>query len=141
MRRLFQAETVIHRPVEDVWTELTAWERAPSWMNGIDSMRAEGRTVTYEARGKTHRAEITALEPGRSVTLVNRQGGVTAQYVYALDPQGDSTKATLTADLSIRGFPTVLFGPLIRSAIRRTDSGQLAALRKVLERAGRTDST
>lgn len=142
MRRLFQVDTVIDRPVAEVWTELTAWDRAPRWMNGIDSMRVEGTQVTYEARGKTHQAEITAIEPGRSVTIVNRQGGVTARYVYHLSPEeGDRTKATLTADLGITGFPTVLLGPVIRTAIRRTDSGQLQALREVLHQARTNDST
>ena len=141
MRRLFQVDTVIDRPVAEVWTELTAWDRAPRWMNGIDEMRVDGTTVTYQARGKTHQAEITAIEPGRSVTIVNKQGGVTAQYVYHLSPEGNNTKATLTADLGIKGFPTVLLSPVIRTAIKRTDSGQLQALREVLHRARTNDST
>ncbi|MBM7789488.1 SRPBCC family protein [Tenggerimyces flavus] len=141
MRRLFQVDTVIDRPVAEVWTELTAWDRAPRWMNGVDTMRVDGTTVTYEARGKTIQAEITAIEPGRSVTIVNKQGGVTAQYVYKLSQEGERTRATLTADLQISGFPTVLLGPVIRTAIKRTDSGQLQNLREVLERAGTRDST
>lgn len=141
MRRLFQVDTVIDRPAAEVWTELTAWDRAPRWMNGIDEMRVDGTTVTYRARGKTHQAEITAIEPGRSVTIVNRQGGVTARYVYVVTAEGDHTRATLTADLKITGLRTRLLGPVIRTAIRRTDSGQLEAFKEVLVRAGTRDST
>lgn len=139
MRRLFEVDTVIDRPVAEVWAELTAWDRAPRWMKRIETMRVDpdtrtGATVTFEARGKTHTSEIAAVEPGRSVTLVSRQGGVTAQYVYTIEPDGRRTRATLTADLGIKGFPTVVFGPLIRAAIKRTDGRQLDDLRDVLSR-------
>lgn len=140
MRRLFQVDTVIDRPIAEVWTELTAWDRAPSWMNGIDEMRVDGTTITYRARNRTIQAEIEQIDPGRSVTIVNQQGGVRAKYVYHLQEQGERTKATLTADLDITG-PTALLGPVIRQAIKRTDSGQLQALRAVLARAGSRDST
>ena len=138
MKRAFEVETTIDRAIDEVWTELTDWKRAPAWMNGIDSMRAENGTevggiLTFESRGKTRRSEIAALEPGRMIALDTVQGAVNARYTYRLEPAGNTTRARLTAELGTAGFPASWFAPLIRLAVRRTDSGQLEALRTAIE--------
>ncbi|MFD9942653.1 SRPBCC family protein [Nonomuraea sp. NPDC059023] len=142
MKRAFAVDAVIDRPARDVWQILTDWERAPRWMTGVESMRAEsgtriGSTIIFNARGKTRTSEIADLDEGRSITLVTIQGGVTARYVYRLEPLDDAarTRAHLTADLATTGFPWTLFAPLIRMAVRRTDAGQLHALRATAENA------
>ncbi|MFI6505826.1 SRPBCC family protein [Nonomuraea typhae] len=140
MKRAFAVDTVIDRPAQDVWQVLTDWERAPRWMKGVESMRAEsstriGSTITFNARGKTRTSEIADLDEGRSITLVTIQGAVTARYVYRLEPLdgGARTHAHLTADLATTGFPWILFAPLLRLAVRRTDAGQIRALRAAAE--------
>jgi hypothetical protein len=70
------------------------------------------------------------------VTLHSVQGGVTARYVYRLEPDGPGTRAVLTADVETAGFPWVLLGPLVRLAVRRADVGQLGAFRAVVEGTG-----
>ena len=57
---------------------------------------------------------------------------MTARYRYRLEPRGSETTARLTADVAAAG-PWALLGPVIRAAIRRTDAGQLDALRGLLE--------
>lgn len=141
MTRAFETETTIDRPAGEVWRELTDWERAPRWMPGVASMRsdagaAEGATITFSSRGKTRTSTIAAVEPGRSITLHSVQGGVTARYAYRLDPDGQRTRAVLTADVETAGFPWVLLGPLVRTAVRRADAGQLDAFRAVVEGPG-----
>jgi uncharacterized protein YndB with AHSA1/START domain len=141
VQQAFETETVINRPVAEVWRELTDWESAPRWMAGIDTMRSDagttvGATVTFHARGKVRTSTISAVEPGRSVTLDSVQGGVTARYRYHLDPSGDTTTARLTADVAAAGLWAPL-GPIVRAAIRRADAGQLNALRGVLEGSSR----
>ncbi|MFI6907058.1 SRPBCC family protein [Nonomuraea sp. NPDC050394] len=142
MKRAFTVDAVIDRPARDVWRVLTDWERAPRWMQGVESMYAEsgtrvGSTIIFHARGKTRTSEIADLDEGRSITLVTIQGGVTARYVYRLEPlDGDArTRARLTADLATTGFPWTLLAPLIRLAVRRTDAGQIHALRTAAENA------
>lgn len=140
MTRAFEVETTIDRPVDQVWRELTDWERAPRWMPGVQAMRSDagtavGATISFESRGKTRTSAITAVEPERSVTLDSVQGGVTARYVYRLEPSGERTRAVLTADVDAAGFPWAVFGPLIRVAVRRADAGQLESFRTVLEAA------
>jgi uncharacterized protein YndB with AHSA1/START domain len=135
MVQAFTAARELDRPAEEVWAQLTDWERAAGWL-GVDSLRAEGPTavgteLVFLARGKERRSEIVALEPGRSVTLRSRQGGVTADYTYAVAPAGSGSRATLTADVRTSG-PWALLGPVIRAAIRKEDSGQLDALARVI---------
>lgn len=131
MTEIFAAETTIDQPVDTVWARLTDWATAARWMAGVDALRAEGptavgTTLVFTARGRERTGEIAALEPGRSITLRSRQGGVTADYVYACARQGTGTRVSLVAACRITG-PVRLLGPVIRSAIRRADGGQLAA--------------
>ncbi len=137
MTRAFEVETTIDRPVGQVWRELTDWERGPRWMSGVREMRSDsgtavGATISFESRGRTRTSAITAVEPERSVTLDSVQGRVTARYVYRLEPDGERTRAVLTADVDAAG-PWALLGPLIRTAVRRANAGQLDSLRTAVE--------
>ncbi len=127
----FTAVRTIDRRAGEVWRQLTDWDRAAGWL-GVDSIRAEGppavgTAVVFRSRGKERRSEIVALDPGRSVTLRSRQGGVVADYTYAVTADGDRSRVTLVADARTAGA-WALLGPLIRAAIRRADAGQLDAL-------------
>lgn len=98
-----------------------------------DGGTAVGATISFESRGRTRTSAITAVEPERSVTLDSVQGGVTARYVYRLEPAGERTRAVLTADVDAAGFPRALLGPVIGTAVRRADAGRLGASRQVVE--------
>lgn len=113
MQRAFEVDTVIDRPVEQVWRELTDWEHAPRWMPGIDTMASDagttvGATITFGTRGKVRTSTITVVEPERSLTLDSVQGGVTARYTYRLEPSGDRTTTRLTADVAAAGLWALL---------------------------------
>lgn len=140
MTQAFQATATIDRPVDQVWSELIDWPRAAEWMSGVDSVRAGGDTavgtkLTVHARGKDRTSTITALEPGRSITLTSVQGGVTADYQYTCESQSGGTLVTLVADVRTAGI-WKLFGGFIRSAIKKADSGQLDALKRAVEARG-----
>ncbi|MGK5114251.1 SRPBCC family protein [Geodermatophilus sp. CPCC 205506] len=138
MTRAFTATHAIDRPAEEVWRLLTDWDRAAGWL-GVDRVTAEGPTAAgtrlrFTTRGKDRAAEITAVDPGRSVTVRSQQGGVTADYTYRVEPAGTGARLTLDADVRTRGAWAAI-GPLLRWVIRRTDARQPAALDR--ERAGR----
>jgi hypothetical protein len=59
---------------------------------------------------------------------------VRARYRYTLEPAGAGTAVRLTAEVGAAG-PWALLAPLIRTAIRRADAGQLDALRDLVESA------
>ncbi|MCY3571644.1 MAG: SRPBCC family protein [Chloroflexi bacterium] len=139
MARTISASETIDRPADEVWAVLTDWPNAVHWMNGIESMSIDGETVEgarvqFSARGQDRESVIAQCEPGRSVTLQSRQGGVTADYRYSIEPVGESScLVSLEADCQFSGLPFRLLGPLIGFAIRRTDGGQIAALKRVIE--------
>lgn len=131
MTKVFTAETTIDRPADAVWARLTNWDLARQWMSGVDALRADGPTATgttlfFTTRGKERAGQIAAVDPGRSITLRSIQGGVTADYVYTCAGNSEGTRVSLVADCRITG-PVRLLGPMIRSAIRNADSGQLDA--------------
>ena len=135
MTRAFAATRDIDRPAEQVWARLTDWDRAAGWL-GVDSIRADGptavgTTLRFTTRGKDRTSEIAALDPGWSITLRSRQGGVTADYTYGVEPTAAGSRVTLVAEVATRGEWT-LAGPMIRAAIRRTDSAQLDAFDREL---------
>ena len=132
------AETINRRP-EHVWAVLTDWPGAVRWMNGIESMSIDGETaegahVRFFTRGQNRDSLITHCEPGRSITLRSQQGGVSADYTYSIEPAGESSsRVSLEAECHFSGLRFRLLGPLIGFAIRRTDGGQIAALKRVIE--------
>ena len=139
MSKALEAQATIDAPVGVVWSALTDWDNAHRWMAGVDSMTADGGVevgtkLTFRARGKDRPSEIAQLEPGRSVTLRSVQGGVVADYTYELTPINDhATRASLVAECSTSGLLWNLAGPVLRFAMRRTDGGQIDALKKVVE--------
>lgn len=138
MTRTIDVAVTIDRPADEVWRALTDWAAAPRWMNGIDGMRAGGPTavgteLVFEARGKARSTRITACAPGRAVTLSSHQGPVRAEYTYTVEPIDDATsRAALVADCAMTG-PMRVLAPLLRRVIRKTDGGQMNALKAVIE--------
>jgi hypothetical protein len=78
----------------------------------------------FTTRGKERTAQPAFLDPGRSITLRSTQGRVTADYLYACARHGEGTRVSLVAECRMTG-PVRPLGPMIRSAIRKVDSGQL----------------
>ena len=138
MPRVFAVEATIARPADEVWQALTDWSSAHRWMAGVDWLKAEGEAavgtrITFRSRGQDRTSTIAAWQPGRSFVLRSEHGGVTADYEYAIEASAaESTRVTLTAECRMQG-PWRFLAPLIRMAIRKADSGQLAALKQLLE--------
>jgi len=139
MARTISVSETIDATPERVWEVLTDWPGAVRWMNGIESMSIDGETVEgarvqFFTRGQDRESVITQCEPGRSVTLRSQQGGVTAEYRYSIEPAGESScLVSLEAECQFSGLLFRLLGPVIGFAIRRTDGGQIAALKRVIE--------
>jgi uncharacterized protein YndB with AHSA1/START domain len=133
MSKAFAVTQVIDRPAEQVWRVLTDWRRAPDWMSGVDSVTHDGgTTLRFVARKRERTSEIAAVRPGESITLTSVQAGVRAEYTYTLEPSGDSTRATLVADVTTTPIWRPV-APALRALIRRTDGGQLDALKRLVE--------
>jgi uncharacterized protein YndB with AHSA1/START domain len=133
MSTAFTATQVIDRPTDTVWRVLTDWHRAPDWMAGVDSVTPVGdTTLRFVARKRERTSEITAVRPGESITLTSVQGGVRADYTYSVEAVGTTTRATLVADVTTNPLWRPV-APALRALIRRTDGGQLDALKRLVE--------
>ena len=134
----FAVEATIAKPADQVWQALTDWSNAHRWMAGVDWLKAEGEAavgtrITFRARDQDRTSTITSWQPRRSFVLRSEHAGVTADYEYTSEASSaDATRVTLTADCHMRG-PWRFLAPLIRMAIRKADSGQLEALKQLLE--------
>lgn len=129
----FTASQVIDRPAGTVWRVLTDWHRAPDWMAGVDSVTpVDDTTLRFVARKRERTSQITAVRPGESITLTSVQGGVRADYTYSVEPAGTTTRATLVADVTTTPLWRPV-APALRALIRRTDGGQLDALKRLVE--------
>lgn len=140
MTQVFASETMIGRPRAEVWAALTDWDRAPGWMDGVESLRADGpvepgTTLTFRTGGRDRSSSIGAADPGRSLVIRSQLRGVSSEYAYELhDDEAGGTRVTLVAQCTATGVHRLL-GPALRDAMRRTDSGQLEALRSLVEGA------
>lgn len=135
----FTSTELFAAPPDRVWTTLTDWPNAPAWMPGIDSMQQEGygpaeagTTVVFQARGAQRTSVIMDWDPPRRLTLRSVQGGVTADYVYTLEPEGSGTRLTLSAMCTTQGLWR-LIGPIISWAMARADSSQPQRLKAAME--------
>lgn len=139
MAKTISVSETINASPDRVWEVLTDWPGAVRWMNGIESMSIDGETVEgarvrFFTRGQDRESLISHCDPGRSVTLRSQQGGVTADYTYSVEAVGESSsRVSLEAECHFSGLRYRLLAPLIGFAIRRTDGGQIAALKRVIE--------
>jgi len=144
-KTVIDVEETIAKPLALVWHGLTSPEVMPEWM-GVDEIHYEGGgngptlggILQFRARGKDRPSTIRELEEHRRVAFESVQGGVTALYAYELEQLAeDRTKVRLKATCQTRGMMRML-GPLLGFAMRKSDAGQLASLKKVLESSQKT---
>lgn len=139
MSRVFTVSETVDAGIEEVWAALTDWERAPSWMTSVESVTTAGPTETgaklgVRARGRDSESTIERCDPPAALTLVSNQGNVRAEYVYTLAAAGPSqTRISLDASCQTSGPMLAVAGPLLRFMIRRTDKGQMSALKSMVE--------
>ena len=140
----FQATEHIVGSMEEVWACLTDWQRAPEWMNGIEDMHApkggpvgEGTRLAFRSRGAERETTVVAWSPPHQLALRSQQGGMTATYEYTCEPENGGTRLTLRARCEARGLGWRLASPVIGYLMKRADSGQVAALKHLVEQPAR----
>lgn len=137
MKEIFTESIIIDSRLESVWNYfVNLEENATKWMNGIPSMEKEtpgvikeGTNFVFQARGKEHSTTISEFDPMKKIMLTSIQGSFQADYLYIFTNQGNSTKIALIAKCKAKGASKIL-SPLIKMAIKKSDSGQLANFKK-----------
>ncbi len=140
----FEVTVLVADDVDEVWAHLTDWQAAPAWMKGIESIAplgdappGEGSILLFRARGAERQATIAAWSPPHRLVLRSQQGGMTATYTYSCMPEAGGTRLSLHARCEARGFLWRLASPLIAALMKRTDSGQVAAIKDIIESKAR----
>lgn len=138
-------EQEIERPAEVVWEYMENAEHNPEWLSNMRSARwiteppvAVGSRYDQLARflGKDVRTsfEVTALEPGRSITISSLPGSSfpirITREVEPLGPQRTRVREIAEGDAS--GFYRVA-EPLMRPLVRRNIEQAYRRLKQLLE--------
>ncbi len=141
-------ETVIARPVAEVAAYAGDPSNAPTWYANIESVEWEtpppmrvGARLAFVAhflgRRLAYTYEVIALEPGRSLVMRTAQGPFPMETSYRWEPTAEGhTRMSLRNRGNPRGFSR-LMGLFMGPAVRRANTKDLAALKRLLEgRAG-----
>ena len=139
-------DATVARPVAEVFAEIAAIERWPSWLiaSGIirvkrstDGPLAEGEQLTVEqnaaGRSGTFAARVTALQPPARLALQGRDGdGVSIDIDAALAPAGDGTSLRWSIRI---GLPLRyrMFESMARPQVERAAALDIEALTRRLE--------
>jgi len=111
----FEIVTVINRPVEDVFTALQDFDKAPQWNPGLTEVRQTsdgplgvGSTVVYIGRflGRGYESPSTYTEyvADRRLTSTTTSGPFHLEVENTLDPLDGATRLTAVYRGESRGF-------------------------------------
>jgi len=139
-------EVVINRPREVVAAYAGDPSNAPQWYANIKSITwrtqpplAVGSRMDFVAhflgRRLAYTYEVVAWVPGEKLVMRTAQGPFPMETTYtwtALDP--DRTRMTLDNRGEPAGFAKIT-GPVLSAAMRRANTKDLAAVKRILEGA------
>ena len=97
-----------------------------------DEVGTPGTVLTFTGSGREQASSIVDVETGAALRIRSESRGVTTDYAYTLEDDPGGTRVSLVATCAVSGVQR-LFGPVLRDALRRTDSNQLEALRALVE--------
>jgi uncharacterized protein YndB with AHSA1/START domain len=135
----FTASELVFLPPARVWALLTDWTAAPQWLPGVSEMHAEGPLepglcLDFHSRGHDRTCTVTAVDPGRSLTISYGQGDVRTDYRYDLADDGGDTRLALTVDVAVSEALAGMAGQ-IRDEVAAVEPLQLENFKRYAEKA------
>lgn len=138
------ASVDIERSAADVFEYVSNFENNPTRQNGMESAKytspaPHGLGATYDqvasflGREIITSFEVTALEPGRSITITSTSGTFPIEVTRTVDATGEGS---CRASAAVNGSPGGLFklaGPLMRAMVGSSVRKDWAALKVLLE--------
>ena len=130
----------ISAPPERVWAVMIDVERWPEWTESMKSVERldDGEFgIGSKAKLKIRRSPsanvwtVTELTPNRSFTWETNSGGVKGVAAHVIEPDGSSSKVTLTVALS--GVVAMLFGWMIGPESKRNVEMEAEGLKRRAE--------
>lgn len=136
-----ESETVIQRPIGEVFAFLADAENDPKWRSAVlDIARVSGSGVGTHYRqgvkgpgGRRLDAdiEITRLEPDALIGFRATSGPVRPTGQYHLEPAGTGTRVRFTLDAELPGLKKMM-APMVQKTMNN-EVGKLENLKRVLE--------
>ena len=134
----------IDRPPEEVFAVISDFSRNPDWQKGMMSARWISEPParvgsTYEqvarflGRDVVTIFEVTAHEPGRSVTIESRESSFPVTVTRSVEPLGRDRSRVTAHIVGEPGSFFRLFGPLLRAMAQSSVRGDYERLRRLLE--------
>lgn len=147
MRVDVSTQTVIARPIEDVWAYATDPSNAPEWYSNIavaepltNGSIGVGSKARFSARflGRTlnYTYAVLAYEPMKTFTMATAEGPfpMTTTYEFeVIDP--NRTRMTLRNHGEPTGFGAIA-APIMTAAMRRANRADLSRIRAILQGQG-----
>ncbi|MCU1415701.1 MAG: activator of ATPase 1 family protein [Microbacteriaceae bacterium] len=99
-----EASTTVHASSDQVWNALTDPDIVKLYYFGttVESDWMPGHPITwhgeYEGKAYEDHGVILEADPGRLLRNTHSSGGAEHTLTYLLEPDGDSTRITLTQD-------------------------------------------
>lgn len=135
----FEHTVDIERPADEVFAWLADFENNPKWQSGMVACRwtsaepmVEGATYVQEARFLGRRIDthfvVTAVEPGRCISIESTQSTFPIQVTRRVEPTADGCRVTA----HVRGQPTGLL-KLFSGMVPRSVTRDYARLKALLE--------
>ncbi len=130
------------RPVEDVFAYLADFSTTEEWDPGVVRATRNGNgtigvgttfdlVASFLGRENALTYEVVEYEAPHAITLRGENATVVSLDRITTEPDGDGTKITYDADLSLKG-PLKLGDPLLKLAFGRVGDRALEGLRATL---------
>jgi hypothetical protein len=145
---VYDGDTVINRPVAEVFEYATTFENFPEWSDTTSVTRltngaaGPGTRLRLDMGKGPMRSKIdfdtVGWEQDRSWAFKTVSSGpIVWDGMYGFEPMGPSTtKVTASGQVTLRGWRRVL-EPLVRAELRKGEQAELETLKQLLEsRAG-----
>jgi len=138
-----ESSIVINRPIEDVWTYVSDFEKASVWNPATLEMRLtsegplqQGSSYVWVGQWLGRRiesnCEVTAFEPGREFAYKIVSGPFPGAASTILEPAADGTRVTMRSEGEIGGF-FKLAEPVVAAMSKRQIESMLGNLKDILE--------
>ena len=140
-----RAEIIVARPRDDVTAYVMDPENDPVWISGIKhaSMLTkpplgkgtrEERIASFLGKRIEYVLEVEEHDPDALLEMRSVKGPFPMRVTYAFEEAGDGTLVRIRVRGESGGFYS-LAGPLMSRAVKRNITGDLAALKRLMESA------
>lgn len=141
---VIQKETIVRRAPAEVFAKLADFERAPTWLTGVESTKvvtpgAVGVGTRFVQKRKTMgklsdvEVAVTRFEPPSALGLdVKRDGKPAGVVLWETLPDAQGTRVVSRVDFTLPGLMK-LMTPMVRNVVAKQTAGDLAALKNALE--------